>query len=316
MKKTIYISFLLVTLLSSCGKEALKQDELPTGKVRVALDISVDPILLREEATTKAVSPLDPHVENPIKNLWVIQYNEVGERCSVNYKEMANPVVALRDHMVDLEDRPFSTIVVLANFGDITENGAKDGDHYRYVWPAALGVLRTGRLAKDMAYSLDRDNGHNPANIFMVGQATLTSGDINKHINVILSRLLAKVAVNIRQEKKGGNYQFKDLSLQIQNAVRGVVPFPAVDNTPSEFLYDYVGENVPDSQFTEAGVTRYYYVNENLDEANPTKLSVTVKGVGDDKTRTRVYPINTYKKVFRNTFYTVDITVTGDGGGV
>ena len=315
-KAFLYASVLLVAILPSCVKETVQQNAQSDGKVKVTLDISVDPVLLAEETATKAVSPLDPHAENPIKNLWVIQYNEMGERCSVNYWEAVNPVIAKRDYMVDLEDRPVSTIVVLANFGDITDNGAKDGDHYTYVWPGALGVLRTGRLATDMSLSLDRDNGHNPSNIFMVGQTTLTSAEIAsaQHINVILSRLVAKIAVNIRQEKTAGGYQFKNLSLKILNSVKGIVPFPDDNTSSAGYLYDYVGENIPDDQFTEDGVTRYYYVNENLDEDNPTKLSVSVRGKGDNELRTRIYPINSYKQVFRNTYYTLDITVAGNGG--
>lgn len=327
MKRFIYI-LLLGVAFQACS-QAIAEPEPQSPLVPVTLDITVNGVAVAEES--KAQTSLDPKVENPISNLWILQYDERGEWCHSEYWSTPNPVLSIPNHQVQLKLCPQSTVVVLANVGSLTYNGAKDGDRYRYEWPATIGQMRMLVMADAPELSLDRDAGRQVEKIYMMGEVTLTSSQITEpytSVNVMLSRLCAKIAVSVHQEKSSrGLYEFEDLQITMLNTVNGftVLPDPQTFSAAGR-LSDYVTEYVSVEQAGQGEtqrfdnsserVTRYFYVNENLDRNrnNWTCIQVSVRGKADGQLRTRIYPVTSYGQLYRNTFYTFDLTVSGFGG--
>lgn len=247
----------------------------------------------------KSEFALDPKVENPIADVWVLQYDELGQLCRSDYSSKT-PSLTWQGHLVELDVRPTSTIVVFANLGE------KDGDDV-YEWPATIGLLRRHQMAEDK--SLDISGGANPARLFMVGETILSASDIGSPstcINIMLSRICCKLAVGVHQSGD----EFHDLRIRILNAVNGFTVFPTKDTFTAQSHSDYTEDSA--AAITTARKYFYYYLYENMDTDNQTKIEITVTGK-DGRERTRIFPITSHGELVRNTYYNVDLELTGSG---
>lgn len=297
--KILFLAALLFCCLS-CGRE-----DLPSYKmgdyVDVHLNIAADDI---QFMGTKSEFALDPKVENPIEDVWVVQYDELGNHCTDEYIPRTMATLMISDLEVKLKVCPTSTIVVFANLG--AGNIAKDG----YEWPGTLALLRKSRMAVDQ--SLDINGGADPSRLYMVGETTLQASQIgqanegNTSINVMLSRLCCKLAVGVHQS---GN-EFHDIKVQILNASKGFTVFPTKESFTATYDESYTADQV-----ASVGTSRkyfYYYLYENMDTERQTKIKVTVTGK-DGQERVRIFPITSHGELIRNTFYTIDLELKGSG---
>lgn len=294
---------LFLTTLILCCLSCSREDNLPSYNmgdfVDVHLTLSTDDM---QVLGTKSEFALDPKVENPIEDVWVVQYDELGNICTSEHNQRPMATLMITDLEVKLKVCPTSTIVVFANLGDMAEEES-------YEWPGTLALLRRSRMAADR--SLDINGGANPSRLYMVGETTLQASQIgqgnngNTSINVMLSRLCCKLAVGVHQS---GN-EFSNIRVQIINAAQGFTVFPAKETFTASYE-DYVADEV-----ASVGSSRkyfYYYLYENLDLDNQTKIKVTVTGK-DGLERTRLFPITSYGELLRNTFYNVDLELKGSG---
>lgn len=284
----------------ACGREDVPSTE---DTVTVSLNISQEDV---NTVGTKSMFPLDPKVENPIADIWVLQYDELGQLCASDHQEKT-PSLSIPDHEVTLKRRPTSTIVVFANVGDIAEDD--------YPWPATIALLRKSRMAVDE--SLDITGGADPKRLYMVGETVLTADKIQPEpgktsINVMLSRLCCKLAVGVHQSGS----EFHDIKVEIINAAKGFVVFPTVDSFKEIYVdntyYTDYAEDGPQS----VGSARkyfYYYLYENMNKDHQTKIQVTVTGK-DGQGRTRIFPITSHGELIRNTYYNVDLELQGSSG--
>lgn len=293
---------ILILLSALLPLLACSREETPAYKygdtVRVSLNIFTQEM---PSTGTRAEFALDPKVENPIADVWVLQYDELGQLCTAEHS-VKTPTMRIPDHQVSLHVRPTSTIVVFANMGEIAEDSS-------YEWPATLTLLHESRFAADM--SLDINGGADPARLFMMGETTLDASQIttpSTSINVMLSRLCCKLAVAVYQKAN----EFHDLHVQIVDAVRGFMVQPTEDRFTADYE-DYV-EDVS-GNITSTRKYFYYYLYENLDPTRQTKIKVTVTGK-DGNVRTRLFPISPEGSLQRNTFYNVDLEIKGSGGTI
>lgn len=283
----------------ACGREDVPSTE---DTVTVSLNISQEEEM--NTVGTKSMFPLDPKVENPIADIWVLQYDELGQLCASDHQEKT-PSLSIPDHEVTLKRRPTSTIVVFANVGDIAEDD--------YPWPATIALLRKSRMAVDK--SLDITGGADPKRLYMVGETVLTEDKIQSEgktsINVMLSRICCKLAIGIHQSGD----EFHDIKVKIINAAKGFIVFPTVES----FTDTYV-DNTYYTDYTEDGTQSvgsarkyfYYYLYENMNKDRQTKIKVTVTGK-DGRERIRIFPITSHGELIRNTFYTIDLELKGSG---
>ncbi len=290
--KVLFFAAILLCCLS-CSREDVPLTE---ETVKVSLN------LFQEEMNTvgtKAMFALDPKVENPIADVWVLQYDELGQLCAAEHS-VKTPSLSIPDHQVTLHNRPSSTIIVFANVGDIAEDSS-------YEWPATLALLRKSRMADDK--SLDISGGADPEHLYMVGETVLTTDKIQAggtSINVMLSRLCCKLAVGIHQSGD----EFHDIKVKILNAAEGFTVFPTADSFTATYA-DYT-EDGPESVTGSARKYFYYYLYENMDKDNQTKIQVTVTGK-DGRERTRIFPVTSHGELIRNTYYNVDLELKGSG---
>lgn len=289
----LFASALILCL--ACNREETSLSYRIGDTVRVSMNLSAEAM---PASGTKSEYALDPKVENPIADVWVLQYDELGQLCRSDHSSKT-PSLTWQGHMVDLDVRPTSTIVVFANIGDIAEDKS-------YEWPATIGLLRRYHMAEDK--SLDISGGADPSRLYMVGETTLSADDIGSpstSINVMLSRICCKLAVGVHQ---GGN-EFRDLRIQILNAAEGFTVFPTLDSFSASYT-DYTADSAPTISSTRKYF--YYYLYENMDVDNQTKIKITVTGK-DGRERTRIFPISSTGELLRNTYYNVDIELTGSG---
>ena len=299
--KTHKIFFLATVLLCclSCGRE-----DLPSYKmgdyVDVHLNLATEDI---QSVGTKSQYALDPKVENPIEDVWVIQYNELGNICASEHRQRPMATLMITDLEVKLKVCTTSTVVVFANLGAGNINIAEDD------WPGTLALLRQSKMAVDQ--SLDINGGANPARLYMVGETILQAEQIGKanegntSINIMLSRLCCKLAVGVHQSGD----EFSNIKVQILNAAQGFTVFPVKESFTATYE-DYTADAV--ASVGSARKYFYYYLYENMDSENQTKIKVTVTGK-DGRERTRIFPITSHGDLLRNSFYNVDLELKGSG---
>lgn len=303
MKKIAYL--LLALFAISCTKDGSE------GSDYVMVNFNVSAMPMEMDASVKSASemPLDPQVENPIVDIWILQYNRVGEMaCKPFFERLGGGMLSIDNLNVPLKTGE-STVIVLANLGSYTGYDPDD-----YSWPGTLAGLRSLVIAGN--YNIDRDStdpsmSHVPDHLFMVGEESLNVTQSTTQIAVMLSRLCCKLRLAITQESD----QFENLEVKILNAVHGFTVFPTDDEFTASDMSDYSIDEIGDVPVSPDRVYRYYYLYENLD-SDPdlqTKIEVKVTGKVDRLKRTRVFPITSYGKINRNTFYNVDLTISGSG---
>lgn len=295
-KIILVVSVLLCFL--ACGREEIPSTE---DTVTVSLNISQEEM---NTIGTKAMFPLDPKVENPIADIWVLQYDELGQLCASDHQEKT-PSLSIPDHEVTLKRRPTSTIVVFANVGDIAEDD--------YPWPATIALLRKSRMADDK--SLDITGGAAPKRLYMVGETVLTEDKIQSEgttsINVMLSRICCKLAVGVHQSGS----EFSDIQVKILNGAKGFIVFPTVESFTDTYVDNTYYTDYTEDKPQSVGSARkyfYYYLYENMNKDRQTKIQVTVTGKNGTK-RTRIFPITSHGELIRNTYYNVDLELKGSG---
>ena len=296
-KIILVVSVLLCSL--ACGREEIPSTE---DTVTVSLNISQEDV---NTVGTKSMFALDPKVENPIADIWVLQYDELGQLCASDH-QVKTPSLSIPDHEVTLKWRPTSTIVVFANVGDIAED-------YKYPWPATIALLRKSRMAVDK--SLDITGGADPKRLYMVGETVLTEDKIQSEgttsINVMLSRICCKLAVGVHQSGS----EFRDIQVKILNGAKGFIVFPTVESFTDTYVDNTYYTDYTEDELQSVGSARkyfYYYLYENMNKDRQTKIQVTVTGKNGTK-RTRIFPITSHGELIRNTYYNVDLELKGSG---
>lgn len=293
-KILLHTAVLLVCL--ACNREEEPAPYRIGDTVRISLNLSTDEM---PASGTKSEYALDPKIENPIADVWVLQYDELGQLCRSDHSSKT-PSLTWQGHLVELDVRPTSTIVVFANIGEIADEN--------YAWPATIGLMRMYHMATEFEYSLDITGGADPQRLYMVGETTLKASDIGSpstEINVMLSRLCCKLAVGVHQSGD----EFSNLRIQIMHAAKGFTVFPTKENFSASYT-DYAVDSTP--TITSTRKYFFYYLYENMDTDNQTKIKVTVTGK-DGQDRTRIFPITSHGELLRNTYYNVDLELTGSG---
>ncbi|MCQ2161040.1 MAG: hypothetical protein MJY97_08130 [Bacteroidales bacterium] len=285
------IKFILTALLglvtvASCVDAYV--EETSEGLVPVTLSVSA--------GETKAGHQFTPRTENTMRDLWILQYNSDNEIC------LKIPVDLEADELSatvkGLSLRPGrSTLVVIANFLELEPD-------VQYPWPGALEALYSTPI--DAGLDL---GGDGPDHLVMVGTRSVDV-KAGMDIGMMLSRVCCKLTLVVHQ----AGDEFSDLSFQVVNAARPFTIHSSMDALEEEDLMDYAPETVSGKVPTGRAdaVTRYYYFCENLSSDPDMQTMVRVSAKRNGTRRSMLVPVTSHGGVYRNTNYTLDLTLRPD----
>lgn len=282
--------FVLTALFGLLAAVSCVDAYLETGEDLVPVSLSVTSL------ETKAGAQLTPRTENTMRDLWILQYNSDNEIC------LKIPVDLEADELSTtvkgLSLRPGrSTLVVIANFLELEPD-------VQYPWPGALEALYSTPI--DIGLDLDGDG---PEHLVMVGTRAVDV-KAGMDIGMMLSRVCCKLTLVVHQDGDA----FSDLSLQVVNAARPFTIHSSKDALEEEDLMDYAAETI--SGTVPSGranaVTRYYYFCENLSSDPDMQTMVRVSAKRNGTRRSMLVPVTSHGGVYRNTNYTLDLTLRPD----
>lgn len=284
----------------------------------VDVDLSVEMYGIEMEGSpaSKALTPLDPSVENSISNLWILQYAQDGRLTQAYYidkdyvnpsgeRPLERPVLSISLN-VTLSKGPNSTIVIVANMG---EANSTDPD-----WPSS-GEFKWGEHGGGSLYDLQKKlfvcslDDHQMPHLFMSGITELDVDDDTKAlpVNVMLSRLASKFKVTIRSASAN---TYSNVRLQMLNCPSKMSIFPnEVSFNAAEDLFTMTQQVCGQGEYLNSEKSFFFYANENLSSA--PELQTLIKVVADQggqEVSTTLKP-STHGTTFRNTYYDIQISL-------
>lgn len=308
MERKITHIILCALLILSCSRTDIEYPE--TGHVTKSFFISTSEMLMEgpgnmDGLETKATTPLDPSVENTIKNLWVLQYDSDGILVYQHYFPQTNPVLSVQLQEVELIEGNDCTIVIIANMGGINGSDPDWPSDDSFKWAEHKGGNLHALRSKILAYSM---KNLIPEHLIMTGIAQIDVDDDDAYITVMLARLACKFKVSIKSNTE--NY-YKNVSIKMVNCPSQIYFFPQeIDGINME---DYDQQTVcGESEYlgTDKYLNFWFYANENLDSESDrqTALCITAKDK-DGQSLTKTVPVSSHGTTYRNTCYNIQVSL-------
>lgn len=274
---------MLISLLASCEKEEVVSAAPSSDLVTVMLNPSFsEEVVINGNTQTRSGSMLDPGIENPIFDIWVIQYADGGVILKSEHLRAAPGVLGalkIEPFPVELYARANTTVCLVANL----QPGQPDAT---YPWAGSLNGFKRMMLDLDLNNS-SLDVGH-IGEIRMFGYYFGDIATSTYNLNVTLGRMISRVALDIRNT---GRFNLTNVDVEITNVPRRIPFFPTGDPLPvtaastpaerDEYFTTY-RENIGNLN-VGASQMRYYYMGENINpqetEATTVKITGTAEGV-------------------------------------
>ncbi|MBP9997704.1 MAG: hypothetical protein KBS67_00500 [Bacteroidales bacterium] len=317
--RKILAYFAFCALALSCVRV---EPELPVGPEpsdEVLADLSVCPSALEMEGGSKAVSPLDPSVENTIANLWILQYADDGRLVKQEYidesyvspsgiRPLERPVLSL-SLQARLVRSQGSTIILIANMGGTHAEDAEWPSSSAFKWGEHGGGSLYDLGRKLFSCSLENYSGDH---LFMTGitEIDVTDSGSAVPVNVMLSRLASKFSVSIKSTVAG---LYSNVRLQMVNCPVKMSLFPEeLPLAAGTDLVEYAPQQVcPAGTYlgTDSFSNFYFYSCENLCAEAGKQTFIRVLA---DKEGTPVsvdLPVSSHRTTFRNTNYSIQISL-------
>lgn len=300
MRKRLLLYCLAVILSVAavgCEEETSFQREGET--VEVVLNLSA------EIPETRADRPMFSKNENPIYNLWLLQFDKEGIITGKpQYSDFADGVLSIKDLKAELRAGQ-STVCLVANLGkdfkfEVDGRAVDNVTVFRSMLIDAPLISGEGIAADSVGHLKDRS-------MYMYGyyQGDIKSG---ASLNVLLGRLFLRI--NLILENSTGK-DLEDMEITISN-VPAKTRIPFVNESSAGKFIEYK-EKIPAPVAAGASTMHYYYMPENISpsEDKATKVTVTTSGgeasilLGNDSPviEKRSYTLN------RNNIYTFRINL-------
>lgn len=319
MMRKILAYFAFCALALSCGRVAPEVPVGPEPSDEVLADLSVCPSALEMEDGSKAVSPLDPSVENTIANLWILQYADDGRLVKQEYidesyvspsgiRPLERPVLSL-SLQVRLVKSPGSTIILIANMGGTHAEDAGWPSSSSFKWGEHGGGSLYDLGRKLFSCSMENFTGDH---LFMTGitEIDVTDSGTAVPVNVMLSRLAGKFSVSIKSSVAN---TFSNVRLQMVNCPVKMSLFPEeLPLAAGMDLVEYAPQQVcPAGTYLDADSFKnfYFYSNENLCPETDRQTCIRILAEKAGKTVSTVLPVSSHGTTFRNTNYSIQITL-------
>lgn len=281
MRTFLHIT-LIALLFTACEKDDFAGGKQQNGEpVTVSLNIG--------KQTTrglKAANEMEPEKENLIYDIWLLQYNSLGQLAAAtgvdkrqHLRVGEEGVTLISDLQVTLQASEASTIFLIANLGDSPlENNAQ--------WPEDLESFKMLSIPIDYLSvpSGDDKDGHvNKIGLFGQYTGPVANG---MDINFSLNRLITRVKLNITPSSEMSDpvvIKLENVRSRI-NIYPTPTPFQSKGNTEEEIRADRAANFTTFSKtlpgLSVGGTILYFYMGENINPSpdNATKLSVTNNG--------------------------------------
>lgn len=283
MHKLLYIT-IIALLFNACQKDDYPyEQENQENNVPVTVTLNIQQ---QQSRGIRATNAMTPEEENLIYDIWLLQYNSLGELISAagvdkrqHLRVGEEGVMQVSDLEVMLQASDDCTVFLVANLGDNPlENSA--------IWPDNLEAFK--KLSIPIEYlsvpSGDAEDGHvNKIGLFGFYRGAVQN---NMEMNIALSRLITRLRLNI----KPGSEMTAPVELKLENVRSRINLFP--DQTPYQPSGSTEQEKATDraanfTSFTKTlpnlgteGIVQYFYTGENINpsEEYATKLIVNNNG--------------------------------------
>lgn len=299
MKLFGYIAAVLMTAVSvSCGKTYVPEmagdydgEGLP---VRVNIGVGASPFA----GATRSLQSHTYEVENLIHDIWVVQFNNRGQRIKSDYFAREGQAGQYVENFeAELISARECTVCLVAN----TETPSLH-------WPDNLPDFRT------MMFDVQANNSLDRTRIPMCGywQGDVTGTTVS--LSVLLSRMMARI--NIVVNNNTGR-SLDGLSVEISNIPTLAYVYPQVDHaalSADAYLQTPFADMLQGSFANGASATFYHYIAPNIcdTEAFATKVRVladnsewsVVLGSNSPQSEDRIYTL------YANNYYTFTLNLT------
>lgn len=253
---------MLLCLLTGCTQERIPE---ATGKeeVKVAFLLGMMPT---KGTDTRTTAPYTPEVENLIRDIWVLQFNENGILLNTEtkyYPRSGESDLFVEDFEATLIAAQNSTVCLVINTGDADIE-----------WPNNLPAFQ--RMLLDVQVNVPRRD-----RMPMCGywRGDVTGGQA---LSVLLCRMMTRINLVLNNET-GRNLKRPIVSLSNVPTQAYVYPRTDQDPLPSEAyltgtLTDELTETIPSGEACQL----YYYIAPNIcaGEEHATQVTITA----DNKT--------------------------------
>ena len=243
-------------------------DSLPPedGKARtVKVNIAAGTAATTEAPGTRATAPYTPEVENLIHDIWVVQFNDRGQRLTLGqpYHDRAGSLY-VDNFEVELVVAENSTVCLVANTSDGT-----------LTWPDNLPAFRETLLpiGVDNELKLDRM----PMCGYWQGDVT-TEGQV---LSVLLCRMMTRINLVLNNETGAA---ITDPTVTLTGIPAQAYVYPRLQQTalPDEAYLSGNFEDRLTGTTLKPGDSQelYYYIAPNIctNETHATKVTVTADG--------------------------------------
>jgi len=256
MKSTGYIAAAAMFLIAACQilpEESIQEEGSP---VSVSVNIGTSPF----GPDTRSMEPHTYDVENLIHDIWVIQFNNRGQRIGFQYYPREGEAGQFVENLeVGLVTAQNSTVCLVVN----TENESLR-------WPDNLPDFR------ETLFDVQANNELSWTRIPMCGY---WKGDVTgstQELSVILSRMISRINLIVNNETGA---PLSNLSLELINVPTKSYVYPMTDHEalPEDaYLQESFSDTMPEDLADGESETFYHYIAPNIcnSEENATKVKI------------------------------------------
>lgn len=284
-----FILLFVFSFLASCEK--MEEIETAVDETSELITVKIAPSFSKEEVIgddnkTRSPSMLDPGIENPIFDIWVIQYADGGVILkSEHYRNQPGELglLEVKPFDVQLYRRNNTTICLVANLQPEQPNST-------YPWAGSLNGF------KRMMLDLDLNDTPNSPEVGLIDQIRMFGyfvGDITTEttsLSVTLGRMISRVALNVTNN---GRVNLTNARIEVRNVPKKIPFFPTGEPLPvtasstpterAEYFTSYT-ENIGNLNMNQT-ITRYYYMGENISPQQSEATTVVITGTAEGTER-------------------------------
>lgn len=315
--RTLLYTITAACLLAACEKQDFLSEKETAAPVTVTLNIKQ----LQPSPQSRAANQMEPEKENYIYDIWLLQYNALGELTAADGVDPRQHLrvgeagaTTVTDLEVTLLESANSTLLLIANLGDAPlENNA--------TWPDNLDAFKQLSIPLDYLSvpSGDASEGH----VGKIGLLGYYQGALqnNMTLNLSFTRLITRLRLNIKPSFDMSS----PVELKLENVRSRILLFPSAtpyqpagstdDEKAADRAANYTSFSQTLSQLNTSGIVQYFYVGENIlpSAADATKLTVAYNGdtyttlLGEDSPAAD--PSSRNLTLNRNSDYSFDINL-------
>lgn len=272
--RTLLYLIAVTLLLAACQRQDFLFEKESSAPVTVTLNINQQ----QQSHNLRAANAMGPEIEDFIYDIWLLQYNSLGELVSADGVDKRQHLRLGEDGVtevtgleVTLLESENSTLFLIANLGDAPlENNV--------IWPDNLETFK--QLSIPVDYLSVPAGDDNEGHVNRIGLMGVYRGAVQNSMtmNISFTRLITRLKLNIKP-----SYEMNSsVELKLENVRSRIYLFPTEtpyqpagstdDEKAADRAANYTIFSKTLSQLDTTGIVQYFYVGENI---NPTAEDAT-----------------------------------------